>query len=148
MANWQQAEDRHLLSSIRREVFVEEQRVPQEIELDAHDPSSLHLLASTSYSCFVGCVRVMPTGQIGRMAVLLPCRGAGIGSHLLQAAISAAKGAGLEPIFVHAQRHAEGFYRRFGFAPTGDVFHEADIEHVKMTLKNAPDELTDKPIAQ
>ena len=148
MANWQQAEDRHLLSSIRREVFVEEQRVPQEIELDAHDTSSLHLLASTSDSRFVGCVRVMPTGQIGRMAVLLPCRGAGIGAHLVQAAISAAKGAGLEPIFVHAQRHAEGFYRRFGFSPTGDVFDEADIEHIKMTFKSAPDELTDEPIAQ
>ena len=105
-------------------------------------------LACTSDSRFVGCVRVMPTGQIGRMAVLLPYRGAGIGAHLLQAAISAAEDAGLEPIFLHAQRHAEGFYRRFGFAPTGDVFHEADIEHIKMTLKNAPDELTDEPKAQ
>lgn len=144
MANWQQAEDRHLLSGIRREVFIEEQGVAEDIELDAHDAGSLHVLAASGNGRVVGCARVMPNGQIGRMAVLLHCRGAGIGARLLQAAIAAAQDAGLNPIFLHAQRHAEGFYRRFGFTPIGDAFHEADIEHIKMTLKNEPAEPTDE----
>ena len=82
----------------------------------------------------VGTARLMPSGQIGRMAVLKHLRGTGIGARLLVAAVDAARQGGHRRIFLHAQTQAAGFYERAGFHPTGETFVEAGIEHRLMVL--------------
>ena len=138
MAHWQKNDDRQALTAIRYRVFVEEQQVPEDVEMDAFDETSAHLLARSDEYGFIGCARIMPSGQIGRMAVLREFRGSGIGSLLMTAALTQAKGQNFETIFLHAQCHAEAFYTRFGFIACGDVFDEAGIAHVRMTLPASP----------
>lgn len=134
-ANWFNASDRSALQAIRREVFVYEQGVSEAEEMDAFDNDSTHLLATTETRDTVGCARIMPSGQIGRMAVRMERRGQGIGSMLLDAAIAEAKRQKFSRIFLHAQCHAESFYAQFGFHRVGDIFCEAGIEHIAMIFR-------------
>jgi len=83
----------------------------------------------------VGCARLMPSGQIGRMAVLPDYRGTGLGRRLLDEAIEEAKRQGFQRVHLHAQTHAAGFYRKAGFLPEGPEFMEAGIAHQAMTLE-------------
>lgn len=123
------------LMEVRRAVFIVEQGVPEEEELDDQDETSQHFLATDANGQPIGTARLVPTGQIGRMAVVPAWRRRDVGAALLDRAVAAAKEAGLEA-FLHAQVYAVGFYERKGFAASGDVFLEADIEHLKMTLRD------------
>ncbi|MFZ5755627.1 MAG: GNAT family N-acetyltransferase [Pseudomonadota bacterium] len=122
------AQDRAPLSAIRRKVFIEEQHVPEDMEWDEHDDTSVHFLAEENGQA-VGCVRLIPTGQISRLSVLESRRSEGIGQALLQAAIAEARAAGLREIFLHAQTHATSFYEAAGFLVDGGIFVEAGIPH-------------------
>lgn len=130
-ADW--ATDSAALREVRRRVFIEEQRISQDEEWDGLDEGARHFLA-TRDGAPVGTARLLPTGQIGRMAVLAELRGHGVGRQLLDAAIEAARVAGFHEVFLHAQRTAEGFYERAGFRARGGTFMEAGIEHVDMLL--------------
>lgn len=125
---------REPLQWIREQVFIVEQEVPRDLEWDGQDEESCHFLAVDDDGALVGCARLLPDGQIGRMAVLPEWRGAGIGLRLLQAAIDEAAGCGLQQVFLHAQTHALEFYRRAGFRPVGEEFMEAGIPHRAMEL--------------
>jgi predicted GNAT family N-acyltransferase len=116
---------------IRFEVFVEEQRVPAEIELDEHDASCIHAVAYSDGKP-VGTGRLLPDGHIGRMAVLKSQRRKGIGKALLRALIDAARRRGDREVMLSAQVHAVGFYRAEGFEPEGPVYEEAGISHQAM----------------
>ena len=116
---------------IRFEVFVEEQRVPAEIELDEHDASCVHALAYSDGKP-VGTGRLLPDGHIGRMAVLRSQRGKGIGKALLRALIDAARRRGDREVVLSAQVHAVGFYSAEAFEPEGPVYEEAGIPHQAM----------------
>jgi predicted GNAT family N-acyltransferase len=118
---------------IRFEVFVEEQRVPAEIELDEHDAQCLHALAFADARA-VGTGRLLPDGHIGRMAVLKDWRGRGAGRAILRALIDAARRRGDGEVLLSAQVHALGFYRAEGFEPQGPVYEEAGIPHQAMRL--------------
>ena len=120
------------LIAIRTEVFVKEQNVPEELEIDGMDSDSYHFLASLPDGTHVGTARLMKSGQIGRMAVLEPYRNAGIGQQLLVCAIAKARSLGLEEIFLHAQIHALDFYLRNGFRAFGPKFDDAGISHRAM----------------
>ena len=122
------------LKALRRTVFVEEQGVPEEEEWDGQDGASRHFIAEDATGTPVGTARLMPSGQIGRMAVLKHLRGTGIGARLLAAAVDAARQGSYERIFLHAQTQAAGFYESAGFRPTGETFMEAGIEHRLMVL--------------
>ncbi|MCY4013099.1 MAG: GNAT family N-acetyltransferase [Gammaproteobacteria bacterium] len=115
-------------------MFVEEQGVPEAEEWDGQDEASRHFIAEDDTGTAVGTARLMPSGQIGRMAVLKPLRGKGIGARLLAAAVDAARQGGSERIFLHAQTQAAGFYERAGFRGAGETFMEAGIEHRPMEL--------------
>ena len=119
---------------IRFEVFVEEQRVPAEMELDEFDALSCHALALADGQP-VGTSRLLPDGHIGRMAVVAGWRGRGVGAALLQALIDEAGRRGMAQLALSAQTHALGFYRRFGFLPEGDVYEEAGLPHQVMTRR-------------
>ena len=122
------------LSSLRQTVFVEEQGVPEDDEWDSADPDCRHFLAESGDGRPIGTARLMPSGQIGRMAVLAEWRGRGVGARLLKIAADAARAANYPAIFLHAQSHAVGFYQRTGFVVAGAPFMEAGIEHREMTL--------------
>lgn len=122
------------LSSLRRTVFVEEQGVAEDEEWDGADPECRHFLAEDTDGGAIGTARLMPSGQIGRMAVLQSWRGRGIGARLLKLAVDAARDANYPTIFLHAQSHAVGFYERAGFEAIGAPFFEAGIEHREMSL--------------
>lgn len=119
------------LSEIRFKVFVEEQSVPVEEELDGMDEVSTHFLATVDGNP-VGVARLMPSGQIGRMAVLIDYRRHGIGALLLHAAVMEALENGHAEPFLHAQTHALDFYAANGFVAFGEVFLDAGIEHRAM----------------
>jgi predicted GNAT family N-acyltransferase len=117
---------------VRFAVFVEEQQVPAEIELDEFDPQSVHALAFDAQGRVLGTGRLLPDGHIGRMAVLRQARGAGVGSALLQALMKAARARGDREVLLSAQTHAIAFYERFGFAVEGEEYDDAGIPHRMM----------------
>ena len=121
--------------TIRRRVFIEEQRVPEEIELDEDDARAFHALAIVDGDA-IGCGRMLDHGddevKIGRMAVLTEYRGTGVGREILRFLISHARTLGKHKAILHAQLSAEGFYLKEGFTPVGGVFDEAGIAHRKM----------------
>ncbi len=135
-ANW--ATEANLLSNLRRLVFVVEQKVPEEEEWDDQDEHCWHWIASGPDGLPIGTGRLMPDGQIGRMAVLGEFRGAGVGAAILEQAIDKARHLGFEEVYLHAQVHALGFYQRAGFSAVGNEFDEAGILHQKMTMKLSP----------
>ncbi|HEB96403.1 MAG TPA: GNAT family N-acetyltransferase [Sedimenticola thiotaurini] len=129
-ASW--SDDRERLRAVRVPVFVEEQSVPPELEWDEADQTALHLLAEDRDGRPVATARLLPSGQIGRMAVLPEWRHRGVGSALLSRLLEEGRRRGLPPPFLHAQEQAIPFYRRHGFQAVGDPFMEAGISHRRM----------------
>jgi predicted GNAT family N-acyltransferase len=119
---------------IRFTVFVEEQGVPPELEMDEHDAQSVHALAYADGKV-VGTGRLLPDGHLGRMAVLKDWRGRGAGRALLRALIDAARRRGDREVALNSQVQALGFYGAEGFQPEGAVYEEAGIPHQAMRLK-------------
>jgi predicted GNAT family N-acyltransferase len=123
--------------AIRMRVFVKEQGVPAEIELDSDDDRAIHFLAACAARP-VGVARVVMHhrgAKIGRMAVLKSYRRRGIGTKLLKRAIATARRLGAQEIYLHAQVPVIGFYKKMGFRCVGRVFDEAGIPHRKMILE-------------
>jgi predicted GNAT family N-acyltransferase len=121
--------------AIRVRVFVREQNVPEEIELDEDDRRAIHFLAFNAGEA-VGTARIVlhrGGAKIGRMAVLKSYRGMGVGSKLLKLAIETAKRKRARGIYLHAQVSVIGFYETADFRAVGPVFEEAGIPHRKMT---------------
>jgi len=116
---------------IRFTVFVEEQGVPPEIELDDQDIKSIHAVAFEGTHA-VGTARLLPDGHIGRMAVLKQWRRRGIGTLMLQSLVQRAKERGAAEVVLSSQVHAVPFYRAHGFVEQGDEYLEAGIRHQAM----------------
>jgi len=124
---------RGALQGIRKSVFIDEQHIPEDLEWDGHDVTSVHFLATID-SMPVATARLTPQGQIGRMAVLKAYRGKGIGSQLLTRVIEHARSIGHKQLFLHAQVSVIRFYEQHGFIAEGDVFMDAGIEHQSMKM--------------
>jgi predicted GNAT family N-acyltransferase len=141
VCDWTNAADREALSGVRETVFVLEQRVPREMEIDDEDPHSVHVLARAADGTPIGAGRITPDGRIGRMAVLNGWRESGVGTTLLRTLIEQARTRGLAEVSLHAQRDAMPFYIGHGFVADGDEFDEAGIPHVLMrhTLDPVPE---------
>jgi predicted GNAT family N-acyltransferase len=122
---------------IRKRVFIEEQGVPEEMELDEFDLTAQHALAYLNSQC-IGTARLASLpgniGRIGRMAVLPAHRSEGIGGQLLNALLTKGKAQGITRFELHAQLSAIPFYERFGFIAQGDIYDEAGIAHRDMML--------------
>lgn len=119
--------------AIRYKVFVQEQKIPAELEWDAMDAQCLHAVAYDENNQAVGTGRLLPDAHIGRMAVLASARNQGVGAALLRALTQQAQQRGEQAVRLNAQQSAEAFYRREGFARDGELFVEAGIPHVCMT---------------
>ena len=117
---------------LRFAVFVEEQQVPAEIELDSFDPLSVHAVAFDADGGAIGTGRLLPDGHIGRMAVAKPARGSGVGSALLRVLMDEAKRRGHTCAVLSAQTHATDFYRKHGYVAYGAEYDDAGIPHIDM----------------
>ena len=122
------------LSSLRHTVFVEEQGVPVELELDGEDAAAWHAPAFSGDGQLIGTGRMLESGKIGRMAVSQSMRGQGIGRGLLDALVAEARRLKFEEVSLGAQLAAVSFYERAGFMVYGDVFLDAGIDHRMMKL--------------
>ena len=140
--------DWNAVRAIREAVFVREQACPPEEEWDVYDVpdargQTVHHLLGTVGGEPVACARWRLVGdardvaKLERFAVLVPFRGRGRGRALVEAALASARAAGFARFALNAQSHLVGFYASFGFVAVGDLFDEAGIEHMKMTLEDS-----------
>lgn len=133
--SWQDAEKPAF--AVRQKVFIQEQGVPEELELDEFDSGATHALAFKGSQC-IGTGRLVSIGgkqgQIGRMAVLSSFRHAGVGRSILERLIEHARSLGMESLILHSQVVAIPFYEKHGFQTQGDIYDEAGIPHRNMIL--------------
>ncbi|MGC4365681.1 YbgC/FadM family acyl-CoA thioesterase [Hydrogenophaga sp. R2] len=126
----------HGALALRSRVFIEEQGIDPAIELDALDADAVHAVLTNRLGQPVATGRLLVhepgVGRIGRMAVHRVLRGGRFGQQVLDALIAAARARGDRQVLLHAQRSAEGFYRRLGFQVQGEPFEEAGIAHIEM----------------
>jgi predicted GNAT family N-acyltransferase len=124
--------------AVRRAVFVDEQDVPEAVEIDDHEADAEHFLArDTARDEPVGAARLRlvdeDTGKAERVAVLRPYRGVGLGRRLMDRLESEAHDRGCSRVVLNAQTHVEDFYLDLGYERTrNDIFYEAGIPHVAM----------------
>jgi predicted GNAT family N-acyltransferase len=126
--------DQAAIRRIRFAVFVDEQHVPADLEMDDRDRHCVHVIAHDDAGRAVGTGRidVEAGGKIGRVAVLGDARGTGVGTALMQELHAIAKRASLASVWCNAQQSAAAFYTRLGYRVTSEPFFEAGIEHVRM----------------
>lgn len=126
--------DRPGLFALRHDVFVVEQHVPVEMEVDEDDEAAVHVVAVVGDRVVATGRLVVDDGRgrIGRMAVARDRRGSGVGAAVLSALEAAATARGLDVVRLHAQTHALGFYERAGYVVEGDEFDDAGIAHRPM----------------
>lgn len=122
---------------LRTEVFVREQQVPIELELDELDKTATHVIVMEDTEV-IGCGRIIMEGStawIGRVAVKKSYRGKGIGKKLMETMMQISLEKGAKTISLHAQIQVEPFYRKLGYIPHGETFMDAGIEHIEMSLQ-------------
>ena len=121
--------------AIRRQVFVEEQGISEDIELDEHDKEALHMVVKDG-DRVIGTARVLfldaGLAKIERMAILPPFRRRGIGKGIISFLSEELKNRQVEQVILHAQYAVVAFYKSCGFEETGSPFWEAGIKHIKM----------------
>lgn len=127
-----------LAERLRMEVFVTEQGVPREIEIDEFDTMCRHVVVINRLGHAVATGRLVSdapgVARIGRMAVARELRGSRVGRQVLDALVQAARDRGDTHAVLHAQVHAQNFYARAGFVPEGAVYEEAGIDHITMRM--------------
>jgi YbgC/YbaW family acyl-CoA thioester hydrolase len=135
VGSWQQLESD--AAAVRTEVFVEEQGIAREDEWDAADATAVHAVLYNRLDMPLATGRLLAyqpsVVKIGRMAVKRVLRGSGAGRQVLDALCAQALVRGEREVLLHAQRSAEAFYARAGFAVRGEPFDEVGIAHVEMT---------------
>ena len=128
-------EERQEAVAVRMRVFVEEQQIPAEEELDDADATALHAVAVDNGK-IVGTGRLIDLGegqgQIGRMAVDQEYRRRGTGGQILLFLEEQGRARGMSGFILHAQEYVKSFYAGHGYVEHGDVFLEVDIPHVEM----------------
>jgi predicted GNAT family N-acyltransferase len=121
---------------VRRAVFVAEQGVPADMELDELDPIVMHAVARDAGGRCIGTARLIPeaggTARVGRMAVLADWRRQGVGAALLWHLFEQAAKNDVQRLVLSAQLTAMPFYRRYGFVEEGSEYLDAGIRHMTM----------------
>jgi predicted GNAT family N-acyltransferase len=121
------------LRYVRETVFVDEQRVPRELEFDERDALCRHVLVLDGGApVATGRLDVDYAGKVGRVAVVAAHRRMGVGTAVMGRLHAIAREARLPSVWCHAQLSAVPFYERLGYASSGPTFEEAGIEHVRM----------------
>ncbi len=122
--------------ALRRRVFIEEQNVSEDEELDDLDSEAIHILAAVDKRP-VGSARIIlvdTVGKIGRVCVLKDQRGTGLGAKLIQKCLDVLREQpNIKTAKLGSQTHAIGFYERLGFTAYGAEYDDAGIPHKDMT---------------
>ncbi|MDQ2688580.1 MAG: GNAT family N-acetyltransferase [Armatimonadota bacterium] len=130
--------DRQACYAIREAVFVQEQNVPAALEMDEYDATATHFLLRDAAGTPLATARLLDkhgVAKIGRVAVIKPFRGRGLGLVLMRAVVDEARRRGLTDAVLDSQTYAIPFYERLGFAAEGDEFDDAGIPHFRMRRK-------------
>lgn len=135
LADFSDDDDAAAILGVRREVFIDEQQVPESLEIDGLDGECVHALAFDVEARPIGTARLMPHGRIGRVAVLAPWRKRGVGAKVMRVLLAEADRRGFEEIELHAQSWTIGFYESLGFEIAGEEFLEAEIPHRRMVRR-------------
>jgi predicted GNAT family N-acyltransferase len=120
---------------VRMEVFVEEQHVPPEEELDAHDETAIHFVGYIEDTAVAASrLRFVDNyGKLERICVLASQRGKDFGKLIIDEMENVITSKGYKHAKLHAQEHAEAFYKKLGYETVSDTFMDAGIPHVAMT---------------
>ncbi|MFV5900428.1 GNAT family N-acetyltransferase [Staphylococcus gallinarum] len=120
---------------IRKEVFVEEQGVPIENEIDEFETIATHIIGYDQHGTPFATARfrnVDNVAKIERVTILKQYRKHGYGKQLMQAIEHATVDEGYDTVKLNAQCHAQAFYESIGYLSYGSVFLEEGIEHITM----------------
>lgn len=129
--------------SIRTEVFVREQKIPDELEFDDLDKEAHHVVIYEGYQ-----EKAAATGRLvinegkaclQRIAVLKEYRGNRYGDLVVRMLLEKAKSLDINDVYVNAQLQAVGFYEKCGFNKAGNPFIEAGIPHIRMNYYQRKD---------
>lgn len=124
---------------VRGIVFIEEQQVDWEGEIDEFEKESTHFLGECQgQPVAAGRLRVFPDGwaKLERIAVRPAWRGKGYARRMVEALLAEAKAQGAGKLKLHAQVYLEDFYASFGFERQGGIFRECEIDHILMTRED------------
>lgn len=120
---------------IRHQVFMIEQGVPKDIEIDKNEPACIHFVLYTEEQAAATC-RLLPLKdgvmKLQRMAVLKDYRGKSLGREIVQEAERFTREQGYNTITLGAQLTAVDFYEKLGYSKHGELFMDADIPHFQM----------------
>lgn len=119
------------IRSIREDVFIREQGVPREIEVDGLDPEAIHSIA-LERNIEVGTGRMLRDGHIGRIAVRRHYRRKGVGRLIMHSLLNEARARQIPEVWLSSQYHAKDFYQKLGFIEMSDIYQEAGIAHIRM----------------
>ena len=128
-------EEKEAVQLLRTKVFVDEQGVPPDIEIDELDDTAIHAVAYQSDTIEATGRLIIDTpdeARIGRMAVDRPLRRTGVGSVVLRFLEDEARTQGIKQVMLHAQTYVKEFYSKHGYLEHGDTFFEAGILHIEM----------------
>jgi predicted GNAT family N-acyltransferase len=121
------------IRQVRETVFIDEQRVPRELEFDERDARSLHVLVFDGDTPVgTGRLDLDYGGKVGRVAVVATHRRNGVGTAVMERLHALARERKHTRLWCHAQLTAVPFYERLGWVSSGPVFEEAGIDHVRM----------------
>ncbi len=130
--------EREACYDIRKAVFVEEQAVPLELEMDEYDDLAVHFLLRDAEGAPLATARLLDKhglAKIGRVAVLKEARGLGLGLMLMQFVLNEAQKRGFTEAMLDSQTYAIPFYERLSFTAEGEEFDDAGIPHFLMRRK-------------
>ncbi len=127
--------EREACYDIRKAVFVQEQAVPLELEIDKYDDVATHFLLRDAEGTPLATARLLDKhglAKIGRVAVMQEARGRGLGLRLMQFVVDEAQKRGFTEAVLDSQTYAIPFYERLGFTAEGEEFDDAEIPHFLM----------------
>lgn len=130
---WQKDGER--LGTLRREVFVVEQHVPEELEWDEFGADAIHFACEDDKHRIIATARLVLSAEkatIGRLCVAAAYRHKKIATRLMQEILSCCRELHVQTIELHAQLYLQAFYERCGFTAIGETYPEAGIEHITM----------------
>ncbi len=131
VAPWSEYSPR--LLAIRYTVFVDEQKIPADLEQDEWDAKAHHILLQYN-GVDIGTARLLPTAYIGRVAILKEYRHKKFGTLIMENLIAEAKRREMPQLYLSSQVQVLDFYKKLGFQEISEVYSEVDIPHVKMML--------------
>ncbi|MBJ7331200.1 MAG: GNAT family N-acetyltransferase [Solirubrobacteraceae bacterium] len=124
-----------LAFALRKEVFTDEQGVPEDLDIDEHDATATQLVALDEDGAIVATCRLVRDAdavKFGRLVVKATARRRGIAGDMLEEAERRARAEGAGRLVLSAQTYAMPLYEAAGYVAHGDVYDDAGIEHIWM----------------